>query len=195
MFSNRDPSKSRSRLSFFRRSLSSMCPQPVWNIFWSKEGHHFGWLCATCVIASVLTISIVLTVSAVGRYGVIGGLGTIQNGACSKTKNPGMWLHLLVSALSTLLLGASNRAMQCLSAPVREEITKLIAETFGWTWEYQVYVICRTSLDRGIVRWVLVPASSISLHLLSNSAVFSDLSAPKFLSLHRHKRFPHWSSL
>lgn len=40
------------------------------------------------------------------------------------TRNLSLWLHLVINALSTLLLSATNYAMQCLSSPTRKEVDK-----------------------------------------------------------------------
>lgn len=150
------------------------------NIFKRNEGHHFGVLCATVVIASVLITNIILTIWAASRFGVEEGIGTVQGGACKDTKQLATWLHLAINALSTLLLGASNYAMQCLSAPTREEIDRAHR---GRVW-LDVGVpsmrnLWRISRSR-LVMWILVAASSIPLHLMYNSAVFSTLSAQEY---------------
>ena len=43
-------------------------------------------------------------------------------GSCPKTKTTDTVVHLIINVLSTLLLGASNYAMQVLVAPTRENI-------------------------------------------------------------------------
>lgn len=132
------------------------------------------------MIASVLIVNLILTIWASARYGVKGGLGTIQSGACSKTKDLATWLHLAINVLSTLLLGASNYAMQCLSAPTREEVDKAHCRK-AWM---DIGVPSMRNLRRisrsRLVMWWLIAASSIPLHLLYNSAVFSTLSAREY---------------
>lgn len=58
------------------------------------------------------------------RFGYENGIATIQKGTCSRTKTLDLWIHLVINVLGTLLLGASNYTMQCLSSPTREEIDK-----------------------------------------------------------------------
>lgn len=149
-------------------------------IFQRNEGYHFGVLCATCTIASVFIVNVVLTIWASSRYGVQGGLGTIHEGACRKTKDMATWLHLAINALSTLLLGASNYAMQCLAAPTREEINKAHKSNqcmdIGVPSMRNLWRISRWRL----FMWFLVASSSIPLHLMYNSAVFSTLSAREY---------------
>lgn len=80
-------------------------------------------LCAATA-SSVLTINVVLTVFASIKYGLHDGFGTLQECNCHTTKDLSLWLHLAINVLSTLLLGASNYCMQCLTSPTREEIDK-----------------------------------------------------------------------
>ena len=89
-------------------------------------------------------------------------------------------MHLAINILSTLLLGASNYSMQCLSSPTRSDIDK--AHSQGIWLDIgvpSVRNLRRLSTTR-IVLWWLLAISSIPLHLLYNSAVFSTLSAQQF---------------
>lgn len=122
-------------------------------------------LCASTV-AIVLVINMGITIWATTKHGLANGLGTIQDGSCQKTKHLSLWLHLVINALSTLLLGASNYCMQCLSSPTREEIDKAHAR--------QVWLdigvpslrnLGKISKNR-IVLWWLLAFSGIPLHLL-----------------------------
>lgn len=90
---------------------------------WRKiNGYHFGVICCAWISGSVLIINTIATIWGSATFGVKGGLGTIQDGSCTTTKNLGFWLHLVINVLSTLLLGASNYSMQCLSSPTRSEV-------------------------------------------------------------------------
>ncbi len=136
-------------------------------------------LCAITTGAVLVTNLIILTWVAIGN-GFKGALGTLQQGSCQKTKDLSLWVHLAINVLSTLLLGASNYTMQCLSSPTREEIDTAHRR--------------RTWLDIGIpslrnlkqiskgryILWWLMALSSIPLHLLYNSVVFSTLSAQEY---------------
>ena len=131
------------------------------------------------VAALVLIINLILTIWAVAKSGVQDGLGTLYDGSCSKTASLTFWIHLAINILSTLLLGASNYSMQCLSSPTRGEIDK--AHRQGIWLDIgvpSVRNLRRLSTTR-IVLWWLLAISSIPLHLLYNSAVFSTLSSQR----------------
>lgn len=92
------------------------------------------------------------------------------------TKRLDLWLHLGINLLSTILLGASNYTMQCLSAPTRDEINK--------AHQQRIYLDIGVPSVRNLGRisqrrrrlWWLLALSSIPLHFMYNSAVFSTLS-------------------
>ena len=120
-------------------------------------------------------MNVVVTIWATQTYGVQDGLGTIQEGSCSETKNLGFWLHFMINVLSTALLGASNYSMQCLSSPTRFDIDKAHSEN---TW-MDIGIASVRNLSKipasRISLWWLLALSSMPLHLLFNSAVFSTL--------------------
>ena len=144
------------------------------------EGYHFGTLCCAVVSGSVMVVNLTLTIWASRHYGVRDGLGTIREGSCSETKNIAMWIHLAINVLSTLLLGASNYTMQCLASPTREDINRAHRQN--------VWLDIGTPSIRNLLRisrfrislWWLVAISSVPLHLMYNSAVFTTLSAQEY---------------
>ena len=79
---------------------------------------------ATLASVCVLIVNIVATIIVQSKYKPTGGLVPIYEGSCSWVKNVDTAAHLLINALSTLLLGASNLCMQLLVAPTREEVDK-----------------------------------------------------------------------
>ena len=128
----------------------------------------------------VLVINIIVTIWGTARYGVHETPITIQHGDCSKTKKLSLWLHLAINTLSTLLLGASNYCMQCLSSPSRAEIDSAHSE-HSWLdiGVPGVRNLRRVSWSK-IILWWLFAVSTIPLHLLYNSAIFSTLGANVF---------------
>lgn len=127
-----------------------------------------------------MVVNLTLSIWASMHYGVQDGLSTIQEGSCGETKNLAIWIHLIINVLSTLLLGASNYTMQCLSSPTREEINRAHRQN--------VWLDIGTPSIRNLLRisririslWWLVAISSVPLHLMYNSAVFTTLSAQEY---------------
>ncbi len=137
-------------------------------------------LCAATA-GTVFLINLILTVWATSTYGLKnGGLGTIQKGSCKETARLSLWLHLVINALSTFLLGASNYSMQCLASPTREEVDRAHHQN-KWL---DIGIPSVRNLSRiarhRIVLWWLLAVSSVPLHLFYNSAVFSTLSSQEY---------------
>jgi len=144
------------------KSLSSVW-KPVWYTGW-----HTGVLaCATSVmIVLFINVGLTIYVATNPRYKREKGTGTLYSGSCDKSRKIGVWLHLGINALSTLLLSGSSYTQQCLSAPTRSEIDAAHAR--------------RQWMDVGVpsVRnlfkikpkrrwlWIAIGLTSIPLHLL-----------------------------
>ena len=158
-----------SRIHSLRHSLMTL-----WYYRLKKlEGYHFGVLCCAMVAAVVLIINLTLMIWAVISSEIHNGLGTLQNGGCKKTATLTFWAHLAINVLSTLLLGASNYSMQCLSSPTRCEIDKTHGKGIWLDIGVPSVRNLRHLSTVRVTLWWLLAISSIPLHLLYNSAVFS----------------------
>jgi hypothetical protein len=109
------------------------------------------------------------------RFERDGLIATLYKGSCAKTRQISLWIHLIINISSTLLLCSSNYCMQILNAPNRQEIEKAHRQRqwlhIGVPSLRNLRYIRR---DRALL-WVLLCASSVPLHLLFNSLIFSDL--------------------
>ena len=137
--------------------------KPAWYTGW-----HTGVLaCAACVVV-VLFINVGLTIYAATNpeYKMEDGVGTLYSGSCDKSKKIGLWLHLLINALSTLLLSGSNYTQQCLTAPTRSEIDAAHAKR-RWMdiGVPSVRNLFRIKGERALL-WIVIGLTSIPLHLL-----------------------------
>ena len=136
-------------------------------------------LCAFTA-GTVLLINVVVTVWGAAEFGVYGNLVTIQDGDCSKSKKLSLWLHLAINILSTLLLGASNYCMQCLSSPSRAEINSAHSQHIWLDIGIpSVRNLRRVSWNK-VILWWLFAISTVPLHLLYNSAIFSTIGANEY---------------
>ena len=99
-------------------------------------------------------------------YRMESGIGTLYEGSCDKSKAIGLWLHLGINALSTLLLSASNYTQQCLAAPTRSEIDAAHARR-RWMdiGVPSVRNLFRIKLERTCL-WIAIGLTSIPLHLM-----------------------------
>lgn len=144
------------------------------------QGWHMGVALCACTAGTVLFINLVVTIWGAARFGVHGSLVTIQDGDCSKSKKLSLWLHLAINILSTLLLGASNYCMQCLSSPSRAEIDSAHSQHIWLDIGVpSVRNLRRVSWNK-VILWWLFAISTVPLHLLYNSAIFSTIGANEF---------------
>ena len=128
-----------------------------------RTGVALGALCATIV----LLINIVLLISIGSDHHVSqAGSVTVFEGDCDKKTRISLWWHLAINVCSTLLLSASNNAMQCLTAPTRADIDK--AHRKGWHLDVGIPSLrnLRVIDRRRILLWCLLAATSLPLHLL-----------------------------
>ncbi|KAL4992675.1 hypothetical protein BDW68DRAFT_184165 [Aspergillus falconensis] len=105
------------------------------------------------------------------------GQSVLYSGNCDRAKEMGTGVHLLINVLSTLLLGASNFGMQCLSAPTRNDIARAHARNrwldIGVPSIRNLWRIPRSRL----LLWLCLVLTSVPLHLFYNSVVYSTISA------------------
>ena len=143
-------------------SVSSVW-KPVWYTGW-----HTGVLgCATSVMV-VLLINVGLTIYVATNAEMTreSGIRTLYEGSCDKSRTIGLWLHLGINILSTLLLSGSNYTQQCLAAPTRSEIDAAHAKR-RWMdiGVPSIRNLLRIKAERTYL-WIAIGITSIPLHLL-----------------------------
>ena len=170
----------------------SLSPQYryVRNVWREVNGYHFGVMCCAWTSAMVLLINLTATIWGVKKFGITDGLGTFQTGDCGSTSRLGFWLHLIINALSTLLLGASNYSMQCLSSPTRSEIDRAHRKYIWLDIGTPSVRNLRSISWSRISLWWALAISSIPLHLFWNSAVLSTLYSRQYYVLVVPNDFP-----
>ena len=107
-------------ISRFKATLERQLPKlPEWMNF-------SGWrtivICGAGLSVAILVVNIIVLAWANQRpKDPQTGAAIIYTGSSSSAQNVFRWTHLMINILSTLLLGCSNGALQCLTAPTREE--------------------------------------------------------------------------
>lgn len=147
---------------------------------WQKLHTWHTWV-LVCAGGAGLTfcfnIALIILASA---SGLKDGVGTIKKGDCRDIKKSELWLHLGINVLSTMLLGGSNYTMQCLTAPAREEINKSHRSRVSLDIGILSLKKLMRASKRKVILWGFLAVSSVPLHLLYNSAVFSTLCTHSF---------------
>lgn len=122
----------------------------------------------TFAAAVVLGINSLTTIWAVSQSTLVaeGGRRRLYEGTCGRVRTINLAGHILINALSTILLSASNYCMQCLSAPNRSEVDRAHAKR---RWLHIGTPSLRNLSSISPVRvllWMLLAVSSLPLHLL-----------------------------
>ncbi|KAL6714604.1 hypothetical protein ACLMJK_008029 [Lecanora helva] len=133
------PAQTTEETSSTLKSRESHVPSQRNHLIQTKRGKYLpklwgGWrtgvaLGALCALI-VLTINVSILIWVKAKYHVPNsGSAKIFEGSCSKKTKISVWCHLAINVCSTLLLSASNNAMQVLSAPTRANIDKAHARS------------------------------------------------------------------
>lgn len=94
------------------------------------------------------------------------GRRVLFQGSCQTSKDLNVALHLLINLLSSLLLGASNYGMQCLTSPTREQVDK--AHSGGRCLDIGIISLKNLGKQTRATKalWYTLVLSSVPLHLL-----------------------------
>ena len=95
-----------------------------------------------------------------------GSARTILTDDCEKVRHMNTWAHLVINLMSTIMLSASNFAMQCLSAPTRAEVDRAHAKKH-WV---DIGVLSLRNIRfierKRVILLALLGISSLPLHML-----------------------------
>ncbi|KAH8751875.1 hypothetical protein BGZ57DRAFT_774608, partial [Hyaloscypha finlandica] len=98
-------------------------------------------------------------------------IGTLYEGECGTVRHADSWLHIAINAMGTILLGANNFTMQCLTAPTRSEID--VAHCKGRYLDIGLPSLNTLNGWKRKVTFMFLVLSTLPLHFLWNSAVFT----------------------
>lgn len=141
------------------------------------EGWRFGLVLNSTLATFVLIANVILITVAAYKSDMIDSIGSLYVGDCGVVDEWNTGIHVLINVLSSILLSASNYAMQCVTSPTRSECDA--AHARGDWLDIGVAGtrnLKRISYHRRVV-WALLALTSLPIHLLYNSAVFKTLDA------------------
>lgn len=94
------------------------------------------------------------------------GIKTVYTGSCDTAASISTWIHLAINILSSLLLAASNGAMQVLAAPSRSEVDAAHARRRWLDIGVQSWRnLGNITFARRLI-WILLAVTTVPLHLL-----------------------------
>ncbi|KAL2064650.1 hypothetical protein VTL71DRAFT_3788 [Oculimacula yallundae] len=120
---------------------------------------------------TVFLINLIFTIWAGAKTKSGIRVGTLYEGECSTVHKADSWVHIAINVMGTLLLGASNYAMQCLSSPTRNEIDA--AHAMGKFMDVGLPSFRNLHGWKKKILFTMLVLSTLPLHFLWNSAVFT----------------------
>jgi hypothetical protein len=117
---------------------------------------------------AVLILNLAVTIYLVASKGreETAGRHTLYTGDCKFASRLNTGLHLIINALSTILLSSSNYCMQCLSAPTREDVDKAHQKKRWLDIGILSFRNLRYISRSRVFLWWMLAVSSFPLHLL-----------------------------
>ncbi|KAG0128318.1 hypothetical protein HOY82DRAFT_31421 [Tuber indicum] len=182
LYPSQEPSTARSRLST-SSSRFSILKGPVVSILDTSISWRTGVKMCASIAATIFLFTLGITIYFIAAYPLEkSGLGTLYLGDCDEMKKISIWAHVAINFVSSILLAGSHYTQQVLSAPTRGEIDAA-HETKDWL---DIGIPSLRNLKRvghlhrmeriRVWVWWTLGFTSVPMHLLFNSAIFSTLS-------------------
>jgi len=131
------------------------------------QGWRMGIILGCCMSSIVLGVNItVLVVGGVRDKGFRNGFAVPMSGLAEDVSWWSSAIHIVINALSTLLLAASNYTMQVLSSPTREDVDKAHARNEHLDIGVLSLRNLRRIRRRRLLLFIIMGLSSIPIHLL-----------------------------
>jgi hypothetical protein len=125
-----------------------------------------------CIVVLIINLGVTIwsSVTLKGSENNESGKGSsrriIFEGSCSASRTLNIVIHLFINIFSSILLAASNYAMQCLSAPTRADIDQAHARKEWMDIGIPSFRNARMISGSRYALWLLLVLSSVPLHLL-----------------------------
>ncbi|KAE8148804.1 hypothetical protein BDV25DRAFT_168224 [Aspergillus avenaceus] len=145
-----------------------------------------GVLLCAWIEFSILAVNLILTIIAAvlasrhasTNWGLISVV--IYSGKCTITSGWATGLHFLINILSTVMLAMSNYTMQSLGAPSRADVDAAHAKRTWLCVGTSSLRNLRSMNVKSRVLWGVLLITSLPIHLIYNSVVFSLMTARKY---------------
>lgn len=118
------------------------------------------------IILALAVLVVNVSVPAWAASKNVTGDGLLFKGSCGKVKRFALIGHAVINICGTLLLAASNYAMQVLVAPTRQDIDSAHLQKAAFFIGSQSLRNLRSVTRFRALLWVLLSLASVPLHLL-----------------------------
>ncbi|KAF7183606.1 hypothetical protein CNMCM7691_003885 [Aspergillus felis] len=163
---------------------------------WTKGVMICAWIVLSVLVMNSLFTIIAIAVAYSKEKAEGFGYTPLYQGQCSVAKDWTTGIHLVINILSTVILGASNYCLQCLSAPSRSEVDKAHAER-AWLNIGVSSIVDLLIHGRGRRRNLafILLLTSLPFHLVYNSAIYYSLSPVEYAVVITETDRPIWTAL
>ncbi|KAF2135707.1 uncharacterized protein K452DRAFT_165356 [Aplosporella prunicola CBS 121167] len=153
----------------------------AWKVSHSLVGSSFSLKVGaiSAVIAFLVNLGVTIAVIVFAK-GIHDGRGVLFQGSCATVRSINTGAHFYINLTSSLLLGASNFSMQCLSAPTREDVDKAHAKKIWLDIGVPSYRNLRHVGRKQAFLWYCLMLTSLPLHFLFNATIFTTTSASSY---------------
>lgn len=146
-----------------------------------------GWrsgsrMCCT-LVGLCLAFNVIFTTVVIVRFPPSDGIGDFGIETCDSVLSATSKIHAGINILATILVAASNYNMQCLSAPSRRDID-VVHQRRLWL-DIGIHSVRNLRFVPWwkVVLWFSLLISTLPLHLLWNSAVFSTTTSNTYAAI------------
>ena len=147
----------------------------------NHQGWRFGSNVARYAVGTCLAANVLFLIFASALTHVTNGIGVLHEGDCEKIRTLDTWAHVIINGLATAIVGASNYTMQCLAAPNRSEIDAAHAKGVWLDIGVPSVRNLRHIAWRRVALWFALVVSTIPVHLMWNSVIFSTIQDNTFV--------------
>jgi hypothetical protein len=142
------------------------------NVFlrWRDRYFNAGWrnemIRAAIFSTTLWLLNIIIYIALFTKYGARSGSGLLMETSCNTVQRTNTAIHAALNIVTSLMLGASNFAMQSLSSPTREEVDAAHANKHSLGIGGLSVRNFRFIKKSRAILWALLWFTSIPLHLL-----------------------------
>ena len=145
------------------------------------QGWRFGSLVARYAVGACLASNIIFLIFACVLTHVTDGIGVLYQGDCEHIRILDTGVHIIINGLATAIVSASNYTMQCLVAPNRTEIDTAHAKGAWLDIGIPSVQNLRHIAWRRAALWFVLGISTIPVHLMWNSVIFSTIQDNEYV--------------
>ena len=130
------------------------------------KGSRGGIILSRAVATLIFLMNLSVFLWGLSSHEIKDGLGTLYRGDCAVAKRTNSLIQIMINALGTLLLAASNYCMQNLSSPTRQEVDEAHAKRNYLCIGAPSFTNLRNIARKQALLWIVLGLSALPIHFL-----------------------------